>query len=232
MIIRNWSSLPESFKNPTIKKYHSILRKKWKFLIIKRFFDVLISLFLLVILCPFLLIISIWIKLDSKGPVFYRQVRITNYGREFRIFKFRTMVVDADKLGNLVTRSKDDRITGVGSKIRKFRIDEIPQLLNILKGEMSIVGARPEVKKYTDAYTDEMMATLLLPAGVTSKASILFKNEDEILEEKIKNGKSLDEAYVDDVLPIKMSYNTEYLESCSFINDLKIMCKTLIEVLK
>lgn len=142
------------------------------------------------------------------------------------------MVVDADKLGNLVTRSKDDRITGVGSKIRKFRIDEIPQLLNILKGEMSIVGARPEVKKYTDAYTDEMMATLLLPAGVTSKASILFKNEDEILEEKIKNGKSLDEAYVDDVLPIKMSYNTEYLESCSFINDLKIMCKTFIEVLK
>ena len=179
-----------------------------------------------------LLILAILIKIDSKGPVFYRQERVTTNGKIFRIFKFRTMVQNADKIGSLVTVGNDARITRVGKVIRKVRLDEIPQLINILKGEMTFVGTRPEVKKYVDKYTDEMMATLLLPAGVTSIASIKYKDEDEILDKAVKAGKDTDVAYVEDVLPGKMKYNLEYLKQFSVLHDLKICIDTVIGVLR
>ena len=163
-----------------------------------------------------------------QGPVFYRQERITQYGRVFRIFKFRTMVSNADQIGSLVTTQNDSRITKVGDKIRKCRLDEIPQLINIFIGDMSFVGTRPEVKKYVDAYSDEMNATLLLPAGVTSLASINYRDEDEILEDKTSQGKSIDEAYIEDVLPDKMKYNLEYLTDFNIAKDVMLCVKTVI----
>ena len=172
------------------------------------------------------------IKIDSRGPVFYRQERITTNGKMFRIFKFRTMVQNADKIGSLVTVGNDSRITRVGRLIRKIRLDELPQLINILKGEMTFVGTRPEVKKYVDKYTDEMKATLLMPAGVTSIASIRYKDEDEILEQAVNSGKDTDSAYVNDVLPDKMKYNLEYITKFSLLYDLKICVDTVIGVLR
>ena len=177
-------------------------------------------------------IMAILIKVDSKGPVFYRQERVTTYGRIFKIFKFRTMVQNADKIGSLVTLGEDPRITKTGKVIRKFRIDEIPQVINILIGDMSFVGTRPEVKKYVDRYTDEMKATLLMPAGVTSEASIKFKDEDEIISTYISKGEKVDDIYTNRVLPEKMKYNLEYIEKFSIIQDLKIMISTVIAVFK
>lgn len=226
-----WDLLPESFKNEGVKEYYELLDNKKISLFLKRIFDIIVATVLLIVLSPIFLIIAVWIKLDSKGPVFYRQERITQYGRIFRIFKFRTMVVNADKIGSLVTVGQDSRITKVGHKIRKCRLDEIPQLFNILVGDMTFVGTRPEVKKYVDCYTDEMMATLLLPAGVTSLASITYKDEDEIMEKHTSSGESVDDAYVKYVLPNKMKYNLEYLKSFSFFGDIKLMFDTLFSVL-
>lgn len=228
MLLKKWDDLPDCMKNNEVKKYYDILSKKKGQLVLKRLFDIFLSLILIIILSPVILIISIWIKLDSKGPVFYRQERITQYGKVFRIFKFRTMVVDADKIGSLVTTSNDSRITKVGNKIRKCRLDEIPQLFNILTGDMSFVGTRPEVKKYVDQYTDEMYATLLLPAGVTSLASIEFKDEDEIIS-KYKN-RTIDDVYVNEVLPLKMKYNLEAMTSFYFVKELGVMINTVVKV--
>lgn len=228
MLLKKWDDLPDCMKNNEVKKYYDILSKKKGQLVLKRLFDICLSLILIIILSPVILIISIWIKLDSKGPVFYRQERITQYGKVFRIFKFRTMVVDADKIGSLVTTSNDSRITKVGNKIRKCRLDEIPQLFNILTGDMSFVGTRPEVKKYVDQYTDEMYATLLLPAGVTSMASIEFKDEDEIIS-KYKN-RTIDDVYVNEVLPLKMKYNLEAMTSFYFVKELGVMINTIVKV--
>ena len=180
-----------------------------------------------------MLILAVCIKLDSKGPIFYRQERITQYGRPYRIFKFRTMVADADKQGPLVTRGGDSRITNIGRKLRKCRLDEIPQLFNVLKGDMSFVGTRPEVKKYVDAYSPEMMATLLLPAGITSRTSIAYKNEEDAIDfYKMKTGKDTEEIYIQYILPEKMKYNLEYIESFSVLGDLKIMADTALAVIK
>ena len=184
----------------------------------------------IVLLSPIILFFSIWIKLDSKGPVFYRQERITQYGKVFRIFKFRTMVNNADKIGNLVTSKNDSRITKVGERIRKYRVDEIPQLFNVLIGDMSFVGTRPEVKKYVNQYTPEMYATLLLPAGVTSLASIEFKDEDEILERYTSKGRETNEVYVKEVLPLKMEYNLKAITSFNFIKELGTMISTVVKV--
>lgn len=232
MLLKKWEMLPEEFKNEEIKKYYGKLHKKKLGLISKRAFDIFFSVLLFILFFPIFLIFSIWIKIDSKGPVFYRQERITQYGKKFRIFKFRTMVQNADKIGSLVTTKDDNRITKVGEKIRKYRIDEIPQLINVLIGDMSFVGTRPEVEKYVNAYTDEMKATLLMPAGITSIASIEFKDEDEILDKKAAEGKSVDEAYVQDVLPEKMKMNLEYIENFSFLEDIKICFKTVFKVFK
>ena len=219
-------------QNDAVSGYYDILKKKKAGLAVKRGFDLMISLIMIVILSPILAVLAVVIKVDSKGPVFYRQERVTTGNRTFRIFKFRTMVQNADKIGSLVTVGNDSRITRVGSKIRKCRLDELPQLINIVKGEMSFVGTRPEVRKYVDCYTDEMMATLLLPAGVTSLASIKYKDEDEIMEERTSKGESADEAYVNHVLPEKMKYNLEYLKTFSFMGDIRLMFKTVFSVLK
>ena len=209
------------------------LAKKRPALFAKRFLDVVLGIILTVLLSPVMLILAVCIKLDSKGPIFYRQERITQYGRPYRIFKFRTMVADADKQGPLVTRGGDSRITNIGRKLRKCRLDEIPQLFNVLKGDMSFVGTRPEVKKYVDAYSPEMMATLLLPAGITSRTSIAYKNEEDAIDfYKMKTGKDTEEIYIQYILPEKMKYNLEYIESFSVLGDLKIMADTVLAVIK
>ena len=226
-MLKKYNDLPNEFKNNKVLKYYQILEKKKKYLFLKRIFDIIGSLTLLIILFPIFMILGILIKIDSKGPVFYRQERVTQYGKIFKIFKFRTMIVDADKKGTLVTIGNDNRITKIGNTIRKSRLDEIPQLINILIGDMSFVGTRPEVKKYVDMYTDEMYATLLLPAGVTSRASINFKNEAEIFE-KYNNKMEIDDIYVKKILPEKMKYNLEYFNKISLIEDIKICIKTII----
>ena len=232
MILIKYEKLPENLKNEKVKEYYDILSKKKISLVIKRIFDIIVALILLILLFPIILIIAIMIKIDSKGPVFYRQERITTYGKIFRIFKFRTMVQNADKVGTLVTVGNDSRITRVGKLIRKVRLDELPQLINVLKGEMTFVGTRPEVKKYVDKYTDEMKATLLMPAGITSVASIKYKDEDEILDRAKQKGKDIDLAYVEDVLPEKMKYNLEYISKFSFWYDIKVCIDTVIGVLR
>lgn len=232
MILLKWEMLPDNMKTEPVKKYYDILKKKSFSLFIKRGFDLIVSLIMAVVLSPVLLILAILIKADSPGPVFYRQSRITTFGKPFRIFKFRTMVQNADKIGALVTVEKDPRITRMGSKIRKCRLDELPQIFNIITGDMSFVGTRPEVKKYVDRYSDEMMATLLMPAGVTSLASITYKDEDEIMARHIADGTDTDEAYVKYVLPEKMRYNLQYIENFSFFGDIKLMFKTIVSVLK
>lgn len=228
MLLRKWDDIPEFMRNDEVKKYYDILIKKRFSLMLKRFFDIIMSLLLLIVLLPVFLILAIWIKADSKGTVFYRQERITQYGRTFRIFKFRTMVSNADKIGTLVTTQNDSRITRVGEKIRKCRLDEIPQLINILKGDMSFVGTRPEVQKYVDAYTDEMKATLLLPAGVTSLASLKYRDEDDIISQETDKGKTVDQAYIEDVLPEKMKFNLEYLDTFNILKDVNLCVRTVI----
>ena len=227
-MLKSYNKLPKFMKNKEVKKYYEILKKKRSQLILKRIFDIFVSLILLIILSPILLILAIIIKIDSKGPVFYRQKRITKYGKEFRIFKFRTMIVDADKKGSLVTLKNDSRITRVGNKIRKCRLDELPQLINVLIGDMSFVGTRPEVKKYVDKYSKEMYATLLMPAGITSTASINYKDEDKILEKYTKAGEEVDSIYINRILPDKMKYNLKYIERFNILHDIKICIKTLI----
>lgn len=227
MLLKKWEDIPDFMKNDKVKIYYDILNKKRFGLFLKRIFDIIMSFLLCVLLSPVFVAIAIWIKLDSSGPVFYRQKRITQYGKEFKIFKFRTMVVNADKIGSLVTTQNDSRITKVGKKIRKCRLDEIPQLFNILSGDMSFVGTRPEVKKYVEQYTDEMKATLLLPAGVTSLASINYKDEDEIISKYVNQLHSVDEIYIKKVLPEKMKYNLEYIDQFKLIYDIKICIKTI-----
>ena len=228
MILKKWEELPEEFQTEEVKKYYDILSKKKGSLLLKRIFDVIVSLIILIILLPVFIILGIAIKLDSKGPIFFRQERITQYGRTFRIFKFRTMVNNAEKLGTQVTVVNDSRITRVGSFIRDCRLDEISQLLNILTGDMTFVGTRPEVKKYVDHYTNEMMATLLLPAGVTSLASIYYKDEAELLEKS----NNPDKTYVEEILPEKMKYNLQNIKKFNFLEDIKIMFMTVLAVIK
>lgn len=209
-----------------VKPYYEILQKKQISLIFKRSFDIVVSLIMLLILSPVFLILAIAIKLDSKGPVFYRQVRVTQYGKEFRIFKFRTMVNNADKIGSQVTVGGDSRITRVGKVIRECRLDEIGQLLNILGGSMTFVGTRPEVPKYVEKYTSEMWATLLLPAGVTSEASIRYKDEAALLDA----AEDVDATYIQDVLPGKMKYNLRSIQEYSFFKDIETMFQTVFAV--
>ena len=189
--LRDWDDLPDFMRTKEVRPYYDIIKEHEKELYLKRAFDVVAASVLLVLLAPVMLVIAVWIKLDSPGPVFFRQTRITQYGKEFRIFKFRTMVNNADKMGSAVTVGNDSRITKVGKIIRKYRIDEFPQLFNVLLGDMSFVGTRPEVPKYVSAYSDEMYATLLLPAGITSKTSIEYKDEDLLL----KNPDDIDFTY-------------------------------------
>ena len=225
-------NVDKRFETEIVKKYRENIQKKKVSLFLKLFFDKVLALLMLIPLSPIILGIAIWIKLDSEGPVFYRQERITTYGRTFRIFKFRTMVKDADKLGAAVTQQNDPRISKVGRKLRKVRLDELPQLINVLIGDMCFVGVRPEVAKYVNRYTDEMNATLLLPAGITSPASIEYKDEDEVIEKYKGSGRSIDDIYVEEILPDKMKYNLKYIKEFSVINDIKIMIRTALAVIK
>ena len=225
-VLRQWEDIPEFMKNEKVKEYYDILNKRRFQLKVKRIFDVIMSFVLILLLSPVFLGIAIWIRLDSSGPVFYKQERITQYGRKFQIFKFRTMVDNADQRGTLITLRNDTRITKAGEKIRKLRIDEIPQLFNIFIGDMSFVGTRPEVGKYVATYTDEMKATLLLLAGVTSEASIKYKDEDELLQ----NTENADEVYVKEVLPRKMKWNLKAIEEFGIFREICIMIKTVLAV--
>ncbi len=210
-----------------VKKYYDILNSKKGYLIAKRIFDFTLSLVMSVVFLPFIVLVGIMIKIDSPGKIFFLQKRVTTNGKVFKIFKFRTMKENSEKLSG-VTVDNDPRITKLGKYLRKFRIDEIPQIFNILTGDLSFVGARPESVKYVKEYSPEMYATLLMPAGVTSPASILFKDEAELL----KGAQDPDETYVKDILPKKMAYNLEYIENCSLLYDIKVMLKTVIAVIK
>ena len=227
-MLKQWEKLPDVMRTPEVAEYYRILKKKPLSLFLKRLFDILLSLILIVLLSPLMLFIVIWIKCDSRGPVMFRQVRITTAGKEFRIFKFRTMVVDAEKLGTQVTVGQDPRITRSGGFLRKLRLDELPQLFNVLAGDMSFVGTRPEVPHYVEQYTSEMWATLLLPAGITSEASIEYKDEDRLLE----GAEDVDRVYVEEVLPEKMKYNLRYIKRFQVLRDFVIMVETVIAVLQ
>lgn len=227
-MLRKWENLDEWIRQPEVKEYYDLLSKKKGSLFLKRIFDILIALILFIILLIPMIVIAVYIKTDSKGPVFYRQRRVTTYGKEFRIHKFRTMVTDAEKIGTAVTVGEDPRITKAGHFLRKTRLDELPQLIDVLEGTMSFVGTRPEAVKYVEQYTPVMRATLLLPAGITSEASILYKDEAKLLE----NAEDPDKTYVEEILPAKMEYNLNSIRNFSLMSDLKTMFATVGAVLK
>lgn len=223
-----WEDLPQKMQNEAVRPYYDSLQGKKISLFLKAVFDRAVSLVMLLALSPIFLLLAVLIKLDSPGEVFFRQERVTQYGRKFRIHKFRTMVKNAESLGTQVTTKSDMRVTKIGKKLRGCRLDELPQLIDILQGNMSFVGTRPEVTKYVEQYTPEMLATLLLPAGVTSEASIEYKDEERLLAD----AKNADKTYVEVVLPQKMQWNLQSLQSFSFVGDIKTMIKTVWAVVK
>ena len=194
---------------------------------LKRIFDIISSLFGLILLSPFMIIIAILIKLDSKGPIFFKQVRVTKNGREFKIFKYRTMRVGSDKYSQ-ITVGKDSRVTKVGDFLRKYKLDEIPQLINVLIGDMSLVGPRPEVPKYVALYTEEQREILKVRAGITDYASIEFSNENDILA----NETDPEKAYIEKIMPRKIELNKKYLSEISVMTDIKIILLTIKKILK
>ena len=225
--MRAFDKLPAQFNNDSVKAYYDILSKRRGSIVLKRGFDIIVSLIVLIFLIIPIIIISVCIKVNSPGPVFFRQQRVTKYGRVFRIFKFRTMVVNAESLGSMVTTKGDSRVTSIGRTLRKYRLDELPQIFNVILGDMSFVGTRPEVKKYVDLYKDEYYATLLLPAGITSLTSIMYKDEEKLLA----SSDDADEVYINTILPEKMKYNLQYTKDFGFWYDIKIMLKTVKEVI-
>ena len=226
MFLLKCFDLPEIMQNSEVFYYHQILEKRKASIFFKRIFDIVFSFLFLIILSPLFAIVALMVKVDSKGPVVFKQKRYTTAYRPFYIYKFRTMTVDAERNGSMVTVKDDRRITRVGKRLRKLRIDELPQLMNVLKGEMSFVGTRPEVEKYVLAYDHKMLATLLLPAGITSPASIFYKDEDRLLEQS----QQPDKVYIEQILPDKMKYNLKYIEEFSFFQDIAIIFKTIFSV--
>ena len=216
--MKSFQKLPPQFQCAEVKEYYDILCKKQGSFVLKRILDIFASVILLVFLIIPIAIIAILVKTDSKGPVFY--------GKKFRILKFRTMVTGADRLGTLVTTDSDSRVTKTGRILRKYRLDELPQIFNVLSGSMSIVGTRPEVQHYVDMYEPEYLATLLMPAGITSLASIMYKDEEKLLKGEI----DIDRVYVEKILPEKMKFNLSYVKNFSFGSDIKLMFKTVKEV--
>ena len=229
MELREWTNLPDKMRTKEVRKYYNILVKRSAWFRAKRILDVIVASIMFAVLALPMLIVAVLIKLDSPGPVFFRQERVTQYGRIFRIYKFRTMVNNASRMGTQVTVSNDARITRVGRWLRKLRIDEFPQLFNILAGDMTLVGTRPEVLKYVDAYTPEMYATLLLPAGLTSRTSIAYKDEDKLLGEAVDE-KSTDNIYLNEVLPAKMRYNLESMKHFGVKADAAVLWDTFTSV--
>ena len=226
-MLKQWDDLPDFMRVDEVRPYWDILDKKRGQLILKRAFDLIVSLILLVILAIPMGVIAVLLKRDSEGPVFYRQERVTTYGRHFRIHKFRTMVSNADKIGTAVTVGNDSRITKVGAKLRGYRLDELPQVLDVIKGDMSFVGTRPEAVKYVERYKPEYNATLLMPAGITSEASIRYKDEDKLLNA----ADNVDEVYVNQVLPEKMKWNLESIRRFRFLREILTMFRTVAAIL-
>lgn len=226
-MLKKWETLPEYMQNDEVRFYYETLQKKKVSMFLKRVMDLVGGLILLILLAIPMIVISIMIKLDSDGPVFYRQERITTYGKHFKIHKFRTMVSNADKIGSTVTVGNDSRITKVGAKLRGCRLDELPQVLDLISGNMSFVGTRPEAVKYVEQYKPEYMATLLLPAGITSEASIRYKDEAELLDA----ASDVDKTYIEEVLPGKMKYNLDSIKNFSFFGDIATMFRTVLAVL-
>lgn len=226
-MLKKWEDLPECFRNPEVRPYWEILNRRRIQLSLKRVFDLIAGMVLLVVFAIPMLIIAVWIRIDSPGPAMYRQERVTTYGKHFMIHKFRTMVANADRIGSSVTVGSDNRITSVGSKLRKLRLDELPQLFDVIEGNMSFVGTRPEVIKYVDQYKPEYYATLLMPAGITSEASIRYKDEDRLLN-SIDN---VDDVYINTVLPEKMKWNLNSIREFSIVRDIQTMFRTIFAVL-
>lgn len=226
MMLKRWEELPDEIKNEDVRKYYEVLNQKRFSLFVKRIFDILVAIIIFIILLPLFIFICIAIRIDSKGPVMFRQVRVTQYGKQFRIYKFRTMINNAESIGTQVTTMNDSRVTKVGRFLRKYRLDEIPQIFNIIVGDMSFVGTRPEVVKYVERYTDEMAATLLLPAGITSEASIQYKDEEKLLVDAT----NVDDTYLEIVLPQKMKYNLQAIKKYSFVDEIRTMVSTVLAV--
>ena len=226
-MLRRWEDLPDFMRVPEVRPYWEILNRKRGQLVLKRVFDIVVSVLLLIVLAIPMAIIAVWIKIDSRGSVLYRQERVTTYGKHFRIHKFRTMVSNADKIGTAVTVGNDSRITRVGSKLRRLRFDELPQLIDVIEGTMSFVGTRPEAVKYVERYRPEFNATLLMPAGITSEASIRYKDEDKLLN----GADDVDEVYVSKVLPEKMKWNLESIRRFRFLREILTMFRTVAAVL-
>ena len=193
-----------------------------------RFFDFILSLVGLVVLALIFIVLAIWIKIDSKGSVFYKQVRVGQNGIDFGLFKFRSMVVDADKKGLITVGGRDPRITRSGYFIRKYKLDELPQLINVLVGDMSLVGPRPEVRKYVDLYTDEQQKVLSVKPGITDYASIEYMDENEIL------GKSSDpeKTYIEEIMPEKIKYNMKYINNKNLFEYFKIILLTVLKIVR
>lgn len=227
MVLRKWDDLPEFMRTDEVRPYYEILKRRRGSLFFKRMIDLFGGVIMLVLLAIPMVVIALLIKLDSKGPVFYRQERVTAYGKKFKIHKFRTMVSNADKIGSAVTVGNDSRITKVGRKLRRCRIDEIPQVLDLISGDMSFVGTRPEAVKYVEEYKPEYMATLLLPAGITSEASICYKDEAELLD----SAEDVDRVYVEEILPEKMKFNLQAIKRFSVGGDIATMFRTVYAVL-
>jgi lipopolysaccharide/colanic/teichoic acid biosynthesis glycosyltransferase len=228
MRLRKWEELPEKMRTRQVRRYYNILIRQTGWFKFKRVMDIAVSLVMLVVLAIPMLIIAVLIKTDSTGPVFFKQERVTQYGKIFKIIKFRTMVDDAQQLGTQVTVAEDTRITKVGKVLRRYRMDEFPQLFNILAGDMTLVGTRPEVIKYVKCYTPEMYATLLLPAGLTSRTSIAYKDEDKLLTD----AKDADKTYIEQILPVKMKYNLESLRRFGLGEDAAVLWNTFKSVLR
>ncbi len=226
-MLRRWEDLPDFMRIDEVRPYWQILDRKKGQLLLKRIFDFVLALILGVILSFPMLIIAVLIKLDSRGPVFYRQERVTTYGKHFRIHKFRTMVTNADQIGTAVTVQGDSRITKIGAVLRRFRLDEFPQLIDVLAGNMSFVGTRPEAVKYVEQYKPEYYATLLMAAGITSEASIRYKDENILLSA----ADNVDEVYMTQVLPAKMVWNLESITRFRFLREILTMFRTVLAVL-
>lgn len=226
-MLKNWEDLPEFMRTPEVRPYWEILDKKRGQLYLKRGFDFVVAVVLLIILAIPMTVISLMIKIEDPGPVLYRQERVTTYGRHFRIHKFRTMVVNADKIGTAVTVGEDPRITKIGKRLRRLRLDELPQVIDVLQGTMSFVGTRPEAVRYVEQYKLEYYATLLMPAGITSEASIRYKDEDKLLNA----AEDVDRVYIEQVLPEKMKWNLESIRRFRFLREILTMFRTVFAVL-
>ena len=226
-MLRKWDDLPDFMRVDEVRPYWEILNKKRGELLLKRVFDLAAACLLSVMLAVPMALIALLIKQDSEGSVFYRQMRVTTYGKHFRIHKFRTMVSNADEIGTAVTVDGDPRITKIGAKLRRLHLDELPQIFDVIGGNMSFVGTRPEVVKYVEQYKPEYYATLLMPAGITSEASIRFKDEDKLLN----MAGNADKVYIEKVLPRKMEWNLESIARFRLLREIVTMFRTVAAVL-